>query len=333
MLIANPACAAVSASGGAESVVHQLYGIRIRTPWPLPYAARKADVAWDVEFVAGDPEVLAQASKFVPASERSSWYQRAILPDGSYYCRWVDLLEFLVSANGRRIEARFLKYAAEEAFQAYLLVQGLSFSMVHMGREPLHATAVLTDHGLVAFMGESGRGKSTLGALFVEAGFPLLTDDLLVLAPTDGGFLAHPGPPRIKLYRKIAVQIFGAAYQGVPMNPATEKLIIPLTARQSVTEPQVLRALYQICDARTGGRRRSPFIRRVSPPRAFTKILEATMNGWAGDSERPKQMFEFATDLVQTVPIKTISYPRNRDEMWRVRDAVLEDLARSESKG
>lgn len=325
----NPASASVSPTGGTGPVVHELYGIRIRTPWPLPYAARMPDVAWDVEFVEGDTEVLARAAEFIPASERSSWYQHATLPDGSYYCRWVDLHEFLVSPDGRRIEARFLKYAAEEAFQAYLLVQGLSFSMVHLGREPLHATAVLTDHGLVAFMGESGHGKSTLGALFVEAGFPLLTDDMLVMTRADGGFIAHPGPPRIKLYREIATSIFGAAYQGVPMNPITEKLIIPLTARQTVAEPQVLRALYQICDARVGGRRKHPFIRRVSPPRAFTRVLAATMNGWAGDSERPKQMFEFATDLVQAVPVKTLSYPRNREEMWRVRDSVLADLARS----
>ena len=36
-----------------------------------------------------------------------------------------------------------------------------SFSMVRLGWEPLHATAVLTGHGVVAFIAESGGGKST----------------------------------------------------------------------------------------------------------------------------------------------------------------------------
>ena len=200
--------------------------------------------------------------------------------------------------------------------------------MVRLGLEPLHATAVLTDRGVVAFLGESGYGKSTLGALFVHGGCPLLTDDMLVLTANRRGFLAHPGPPRIKLYREIANRIFGDAYRGVPMNPVTEKLIVPLNDRQALQQAFPLGALYLISEERGGGRPVRPVIRRLSPARAFPRILAGTASHWASDPDRLKRQFQFVTRLVQEVPVKTLSYARNKEEIFRVRDAVLADLAR-----
>ena len=119
-----------------------------------------------------------------------------------------NLCEFLVSADARRIYARTLGTDGEdEAMLAYLLVDALSFSMVRLGWEPLHATAVLTDRGVVAFLGNSGDGKSTLAALLVRHGCKLVTDDMLVLIRDRGTWLAQPGPPRLKLYRDMADHI------------------------------------------------------------------------------------------------------------------------------
>ena len=52
----------------------------------------------------------------------------------------------------------------------------------------------------VAFLGDSGFGKSSLAAYLLSAGDRLVTDDLLLLQESEG-FLAYPGPPRIKLFR------------------------------------------------------------------------------------------------------------------------------------
>jgi hypothetical protein len=203
----------------------------------------------------------------------------------------------------------------------------LSYAMVRLGREPLHATAVLTRQGVVGFLGESGYGKSTLGALFVEGGCPLLTDDMLLLTPDSEGFQAHPGPPRIKLYREMANRILRNGYHGVPMNPVTEKLIIPLDEQQSARQARRLRALYVISAERRDRRPNPPVIRRLSLGRAFPRLLAATVAHWPHDSVRLMNQFEFATRLVRCVPIKTLTYTRSMSNMFSVRDAVLEDLA------
>jgi hypothetical protein len=313
----------------ASPVIHQLYGIRIRTPWPVANVPCSADGRWDVEFVEGSAATLADAARHVPPSQDGWWAQSATLPDGSRYRRWTNLFEFLVSPDARRIQARALADANEEAFQAYLLVDALSFAMIRLGREPLHATAVLTNHGVVAFLGDSGYGKSTLAALMVRGGCALVTDDMLVLTPRDDGFLAQPGPPRIKLYRAIKDRIFGASCPGIPMNPSTEKLIVALTRSRYSAAPRPLAALYLISRDKGGPGRRQPSIRRLAPARAFARMLAGTVNYCCNDRERLRRQFEFVTGLVQRTTVKTLSYSRNPDKMFEVRDAVLLDLMRS----
>jgi len=309
-----------------ESVVQELYGISLRTPWPVRGVAGRTSGPWDVEFVEGDGDTFSAASRLIPPDQQSNWAQYAALPDGSRYRRWANLLEFLVSPDGRHISARALS-ANEEAFQAYLLVDALSYAMVRLGREPLHATAVLTDRGVAAFIGASGRGKSTLGALFVHGGSPLLTDDMLILTEKGDAFLAHPGPPRIKLYRTIANRIFGDSCMGVPMNPATEKLILPLDRQQAARRPAPLAAIYLIDEDGGHRRDRQPHIRRLSPALALPRILAGTAGHRADDPARLARQFEFVTRLVTRVPIKTLAYDRGEGDMFLVRDAVLADLA------
>ena len=49
--------------------------------------------------------------------------------------------------------------------------------------------------GAIGILGDSGYGKSTLAAALIEAGLPLLTDDLLVLLPEGDDLMAQPGTP------------------------------------------------------------------------------------------------------------------------------------------
>jgi hypothetical protein len=311
------------------AVIHHLYGIDIRTPWPVAGVPGSPEGRWDVEFIEGDARTLDAAAAHVPPAQAGWWAQYADLPDGSRYRRWTGLFEFLVTPNARRIHARTLNDTGAEALLAYLLVDALSFSMVHLGWEPLHATAVLTAQGAVGFLGDSGLGKSTLAALFIQGGARLLTDDMLVLTEESQGLLAQAGPPRIKLYRAIATRILGDVSHGVPMNAVTEKLIIPLDARQSVREAQPLRALYLLHDdSNVDGRARAPVIRRLSPARAFPQILAGTAAHAGAAPDRLRRQFEFVTRLVRHVPVKTLSYRRNEDELFGVRRAVLDDLAR-----
>lgn len=310
-------------AASAAPVVHRLYGIRIRTPWPIRGVAEFED-DWDVEFVADGTQHLARAAAFVPREQASWWAQYAALPDGGAYRRWTSLFEFLVTPDARRIYARLLSEVDHEAMLAYLLVDALSFSMVRLGREPLHGTAVLTDRGVVAFLGDSGAGKSTLAALFVARGAQLVTDDMLILTGDRERWLAEPGPPRLKLYRAMANVTLGSTPGSVRMNPETTKVIVPVSA---TTEACSLRTIYLLSSDDEHPCR--PSFRQLTPGEALPRVLAHTAGHYPSDAVRLERQFTFVTALVQQIPVKALSYRRDTSAMSDVYDAVLADVANS----
>jgi hypothetical protein len=316
----------LTATAVMSPVVQALYGIRIRTPWPIGGVAVRND-AWDVELVAGQQDALDRAAEYIADEQKPRWAQYAALPDGSAYRRWSNLFEFLVTADARRIYARAVSGVEDEAMLAYLLVDALSFSMVRLGFEPLHATAVLTDYGVIAFLGNSGDGKSTLAALLVQHGCKLLTDDMLVLARDRGRWLAQPGPPRLKLHRAMADHLLGSTRDRVGMNPDTTKMIVALDSCQCTTEAHALRAAY-ILSADVDAQPRAPLIQQLSPAAAFPRLLAHTAGHYPSEEARLRRQFDFATTIVREIPIKTLSYRRETTQMIELRDTVLADVAR-----
>jgi hypothetical protein len=64
----------------------------------------------------------------------------------------------------------------------------------------LHGAAVVNDDCAVLVSGHSNMGKSTLTAVLVSAGLPLLTEDLTPLMFSDNEFLIQPGYPGLQLH-------------------------------------------------------------------------------------------------------------------------------------
>ena len=264
------------------------------------------------------------------AADQAAWPRGVLLADGQTYVRWSERFEFLISADGRAIAARALGHAPREAFHTYLLGQALSFALIKQGFDPLHATTIAIDGAAVAFLGESGFGKSSLGAALVQAGHRLLTDDLLVLSEGRCGFIAHPGPPRIKLFPEIARNVLGPNARGTPIAAMAPKLVIPLDGRQTLRSAVPLKTIYVLTPPAgdTSGST-SITIRRMSKRQACLALLRNTFNTAVTDSGRLRRQFAFAGSVAAAVPVKRIAYPRTLRVLPAVRDAILADLSRA----
>ena len=70
-----------------------------------------------------------------------------------------------------------------------LIVWGTAFgALLHQrGLLGLHASAIMVPEGSVAFAGPSGVGKSTLATACWQQGYPILADDICVIAAADDG--------------------------------------------------------------------------------------------------------------------------------------------------
>ena len=255
-------------------------------------------------------------------SETGDWFECTRLPTGATYLRWSGLFEFLIARNGRRIEYRRMRRATAESLTTYLLGQVLSFSLLSFGCESLHSTAIVIDGEAVGFLGNCGYGKSTLGAGFLARGFPILTDDVLAVEPSDGRWIAHAGPARLKLFPTVARQVLDRR-SGPRLNPDTAKLVLPLNEGESTARALPLTALYVLNDPAE-----EPPAIDITPlggQQAFIEIIQAAFNLLQIDRARLENHFGMATQLVRDVPLRRLTYPRKFASLDAVCGAVLDD--------
>ena len=86
--------------------------------------------------------------------------------------------------------------------RAYLLGAIFVVLCQQRGLLPLHASAVAGKSGVVAFLANSGQGKSTLAAHLAQRGFLVIADDIcLIDAALPGAAMVIPTAPWLKLWR------------------------------------------------------------------------------------------------------------------------------------
>jgi len=308
---------------------YRMYGLLVRSQVPLTSPLNIRSGLADIELVTAPASLRTPlVQRRLKRSEADDWFHHAALDDGSTYLLWTRLSEFLISPGGRRIACHAFDGVSSETLSTYLITQALSCALVQQGIEPLHATAAVVNGEAVAFLGNCGYGKSSLGAAFLKAGHPLLTDDLLVIGRAGSSvdrLTAHPGPARIKLFPEIAERLLDTGRAGVRMNPETSKLILPLSNDEHCATAVPLRAIYVLNRPASRHAARRISIRRLSVRRACLALIANTFNLIITDPARLKRQFEWAAQLATQAPVKSLSYPRNLAKIGQVVDAICED--------
>jgi hypothetical protein len=82
---------------------------------------------------------------------------------------------------------------------SFVLGPSMGVLLHQRGLLVLHASAVLTDAGVVAFLGHSGWGKSTMAGALGKLGYPLFSDDVVPVSLSNGLPIALPSYPFLKL--------------------------------------------------------------------------------------------------------------------------------------
>lgn len=318
------------ASRPAREFCHyNAYGVSIRSDIVLPLlpAPERSPAFFEIQ-VRGQIGTIPPSIRQKVELELNPFSALDIgsLPEGSNYVGLRDVGEFLISKDGRSIRCYRFPQAKPESFHVYLLGQALSFALVKNGIEPLHATVLEVGGKAIAFLGDSGFGKSTLAAEFLRAGYRLLTDDLLVLGKGGDQFVAYPGPPRIKLFSEIARKWLGDSATGVPMWPQMGKLIIPLNQEQTCRAPIPLVLFYALASPDEMALETDIRITALSPRETFVRILAGAFNNSILDRQRLQHHFETTEVLAHCFTVKELSYPRKLGCLPRVREAILSDL-------
>lgn len=185
--------------------VHRAFGLGFACSFDLPGVPDAAGSA-DVELALADPGDLSQgwsgAATPPAATELVLDGQRYLAERGAagdHRFVYGNRASFHLSAD-----RRLLRCAPEDAdapeWRRVLLDSVLATVALLHGYEALHAASVLGDDGVVAIMGRTGGGKTTLAAELLTRGRRLVSDDILMLSREDSGeVVGHPAPPLMNL--------------------------------------------------------------------------------------------------------------------------------------
>jgi hypothetical protein len=175
------------------------FGLRIHSALPLPELMVASEGPADLVIRPGrvDPPVVKEADTdrcFRLSSEE------AVLS-------WDTVGSFQVR-GGTEILVEALPGVEERLLRLPLLGMVMSVALHQRGILSLHASAVAIEGQGVAFVGRSGRGKSTLAAALAARGHALAADDLVALDlnPVTGPHIL-PGFPQVKLLPEAAVSL------------------------------------------------------------------------------------------------------------------------------
>lgn len=249
--------------------------------------------------------------------------------DQGYLLRFPLLADFSVSADGDRVVCSPALGVTDTTPQHLYLNQVLPLVLSKLGKLVFHGSAVEIDGGTVAFMAESGRGKSTLAASFAVNGCRFLTDDGLVVEDVEGRYLAMPSHPSIRLWEDSEEALVPSGSIAEPALHFTSKL--RFMAGDTIPfcdQPRPLRRGYFLGD----GSATYIVFQRLSESEALLELIKHSFLLDIEDRDLLAYHFDRVARLAQERIYYRLDYPRRYEDLPRVREAITRHAMEQESK-
>jgi hypothetical protein len=285
--------------------VYSQCGLRIRSEIELhlPLAASEGsdlDVTWGPDILdSGEPppgDVIAAYG-----SGEDSWYT-ATTTDSGFLMRFRDCGEFVISADLADVQVRRAPTDRAKLLPVLLAGTVSAFVLTLRGHTVLHASAVAIDGTALAFVGQSGRGKSTLATVLCLEGAELVTDDVLTVS-AGLPVTCLGGASELRL-RTAAMPLAEVRPEAATRETADDRLAIAFGAAPPAPLP-----LAAIIVPRPSRDVTEISVRRLEPSTALFWLLSfPRIYGW---SEPRVLSRDFATlsKLVNTVPVYDVTIP------------------------
>ncbi len=317
----------------AASASYDLYGSLVRSEIDLGFSAVHDDDSRlvDVRLLVG---VCREVPEAVPAgnvvAERfdgpGQRFYTAAESEGGYCLRFHRCFDFWVSGGGRLVHVDWDPSVDLPLAAVYFSGTVMAFLLGLAGRLTLHASAVApvpvpsVGRSVIAILGDSGAGKTTLAALCAAAGAAFVTDDLLLvdlggpepivvgaanelrLRPEAGWVLEQfPVAPRVRRTPDGRLAIQPSPDHGDAGAGRLRALLVPVLARDEETVE----------------------LTRVSPVDALFLLARAPrLAGWTDETVLSRQ-FDAMANLAARVPCFTAKIPWAPQTRRRVGETLL----------
>jgi hypothetical protein len=253
--------------------------------------------------------------------EKQPWVCFARKDEG-YLLRFPSHGDFLISRDVSEILCRPLPDIPEVTLRHLLLDQVIPLVLSRRELLVLHASAVMTERGVIAFAGKSGRGKSTMALAFAKQGHALITDDCLALRIEEGKWMALPSYPGVRLWESSAEELVpGDASTCYVAHYTSKRRIIDADGLEFLTRPEPIGGLFVLGDEQP-----KICIENLTATRGFMAWAEFAYNLDVRDTNFLREHFEALGKVTATIPAYALHYPREFSSLPAVREAILKHL-------
>lgn len=259
-------------------------------------------------------------------------YHAWSLPDGSewtafyrvasgFLLRFPDLADYIISADGRHVTCTPALDVSLATAEHLYLNQVLPLVLSKLGKLVFHASAIDAGGFAVAFLAESGRGKSTLAASFAMQGKRFLTDDGLVVERSSTGFEALPSHPSIRLWDDSHERLLEPdAIRAPALDFTTKARFLAGDQLTHCDQTRPLRAAYFLGE----GVADQTMFRRMAPTEAMVEWTKHSFLLDVEDQDLIGAHFDHIAALANTLPAFHLDYPRRYEDLPALRAAILD---------
>lgn len=282
----------------------RLYGLTIKSDIPFHQdRAVPADASIDLEIVtmgsvAPTDEIPSGRVMLHLRSERQLYIATA--RDDGYLLRFFGTCD--IAINRELSRATVAPVEGSDPGVIPVLVSGtlLAFILTVRGAPILHGSAVQVGGAVLAFVGASGMGKSTMATLMSADGARLITDDILRLDLSTKPPMCSLGATELRL-RKAAGDL-AARFREMPRRRLTGDDRDALTIGAVGDEAAPLVAIVVPLPDKSSDRT-EPVIERLGAMDAFLMLSRfPRLLGWE-DDEALRSQFQQLGDIVDQVPV------------------------------
>jgi len=240
--------------------------------------------------------------------------------DDGYLVRIINYADFKIANSGSEVVVHAAPGASKHTVEHLYQNQALPLALSLKKKLVMHGSAVEIEDGAVAFLAQSGHGKSTLAASFSSNGFPFLTDDGLQIDLVADEYVVRSSHPSIRLWddsRVALTQIESSSEP--PVDYSNKAQFLAGDQFRFCTENRPLRYVYFLGDGSSAGI-------EIIPVSGKDSIIEMIRHCFLLGVDEHEMLAHNLNQLARLsrLPIFfRLDYPRCYDILSQVRDAVV----------
>lgn len=149
--------------------------------------------------------------------------------------------------NGEEIRYELKPDGEERKLNNFLLGFGMSLLAFQRDYVPVHSSCLLKDGKAILISGDSGAGKSTTTAEYINKGYTLMADDITFVRPgADGMPMAYPAFPYQKLCRNEVEKRHAGEEGLIYIDESRDKFLVPWRGYYT-PNPRPVKGIVYLC--------------------------------------------------------------------------------------